>query len=86
MASNAAIGAVTATITANRNGQPLRHAVIAGALGGAVHGVGKGLVPDLGVAAMGLESISFGWYLKRVAPLALAGYLAGIGAFVLLQG
>ncbi len=31
-----------------------------------------------GVVIMGLEGISFGWYLKRVTPLALAGYLAGM--------
>jgi hypothetical protein len=27
---------------------------------------------------MGLEGISFGWYLKRITPIALAGYLAGM--------
>jgi Na+/H+ antiporter NhaD/arsenite permease-like protein len=31
-----------------------------------------------GVAAMGLERIDFFWYFKRIAPLALAGYVAGI--------
>ena len=31
-----------------------------------------------GVVAMGLEKISFGWYLKRISLLALAGYAAGI--------
>ncbi len=31
-----------------------------------------------GVVAMGLEKINFGWYLKRISLLALAGYLAGI--------
>jgi Na+/H+ antiporter NhaD/arsenite permease-like protein len=30
-----------------------------------------------GVAAMGIERVGFGWYLRRFAPLALAGYLAG---------
>ena len=30
-----------------------------------------------GVIAMGLEKISFGWYLKRFSGLALLGYLAG---------
>lgn len=30
-----------------------------------------------GVVAMGLEKISFSWYLKRIAPLALLGYLMG---------
>ncbi len=30
-----------------------------------------------GVAAMGIEKIDFIWYLKRIAWLALAGYLAG---------
>ncbi len=36
-----------------------------------------------GVAAMGLEKIDFIWYLKRISLLALAGYLAGIGAYYL---
>jgi Na+/H+ antiporter NhaD/arsenite permease-like protein len=30
-----------------------------------------------GVAAMGAEKIDFVWYLRRFAPLALAGYVAG---------
>jgi Na+/H+ antiporter NhaD/arsenite permease-like protein len=30
-----------------------------------------------GVVAMGMEKISFGWYLKHIAPLALAGYVIG---------
>ena len=30
-----------------------------------------------GVVVMGLEKISFGWYLKRIAPIALAGFLVG---------
>jgi Na+/H+ antiporter NhaD/arsenite permease-like protein len=36
-----------------------------------------------GVAAMGMETISFFWYLKRISLLAIAGYLAGAAAFVL---
>jgi len=31
-----------------------------------------------GVAAMGLEKIDFIWYARRIAPLALAGYLGGV--------
>ena len=31
-----------------------------------------------GVVVMGLESISFGWYLKRITPVAILGYLAGM--------
>jgi len=31
-----------------------------------------------GVVVMGLEGISFGWYLKRITPIALLGYLAGM--------
>ncbi|MBL7870066.1 MAG: sodium:proton antiporter NhaD [Cyclobacteriaceae bacterium] len=38
-----------------------------------------------GVAAMGLQRISFGWYLKYISWLALLGYLSGIGAFILQQ-
>jgi Na+/H+ antiporter NhaD/arsenite permease-like protein len=36
-----------------------------------------------GVAAMGIEKITFGWYLKKIAPLALVGYLAGAGVYML---
>lgn len=36
-----------------------------------------------GVAAMGLEKISFGWYFKNISWLAAIGYLAGIAAFIL---
>ncbi|MBN8217273.1 MAG: sodium:proton antiporter NhaD [Spirochaetes bacterium] len=36
-----------------------------------------------GVAAMGLEKIHFFWYVKRVSLLALLGYFAGAGAYVL---
>lgn len=38
-----------------------------------------------GVAAMGLERINFIWYATRIAPLALLGYLAGVGMFLLLH-
>ena len=38
-----------------------------------------------GVAAMGLEKIPFGWYLKHITWLALLGYLSGIGAFILQE-
>ena len=31
-----------------------------------------------GVAFMGMERVNFGWYTKKVAPIALAGYLGGI--------
>jgi len=37
-----------------------------------------------GVAAMGMEGIPFFWYLKRISLLALVGYLAGAGAFLLM--
>ncbi len=36
-----------------------------------------------GVAVMGLENISFGWYLKRISLLAIIGYFAGAGAYIL---
>lgn len=36
-----------------------------------------------GVAAMGIEKIDFFWYLKRISLLALLGYLAGAGVFLL---
>jgi len=39
-----------------------------------------------GVAAMGIDrNISFGWYLKRITPLALLGYLAGAGMYLLMN-
>lgn len=38
-----------------------------------------------GVAAMGLERIDFFWYFKRIAPLALAGYVAGIVVYFIQQ-
>ena len=31
-----------------------------------------------GVVAMGLEKIEFGWYLRKITLLALAGYFAGM--------
>ncbi|MDX1903571.1 MAG: sodium:proton antiporter NhaD [Thermonemataceae bacterium] len=37
-----------------------------------------------GVAAMGMENISFSWYLRRVSLWALLGFLAGALAFILL--
>jgi Na+/H+ antiporter NhaD/arsenite permease-like protein len=36
-----------------------------------------------GVAAMGLEKIDFFWYFRKIAPLALAGYFAGIAVYFL---
>lgn len=36
-----------------------------------------------GVIAMGLERISFGWYMKHFSLLALAGYLAGAAVYFL---
>ena len=35
-----------------------------------------------GVAFMGMEKADFVWYLRRVSPVALAGYLAGVGTYV----
>lgn len=39
-----------------------------------------------GVVAMGMEKISFFWYLKRITLLAAIGYFAGIGVFFLQLG
>ena len=36
-----------------------------------------------GVAAMGLEKIQFGWYLKKISWLALIGYFAGNATYIL---
>lgn len=38
-----------------------------------------------GVVVMGLEKITFGWYLKHVSWVALVGYLAGMVAYWLVQ-
>ncbi len=38
-----------------------------------------------GVVAMGMEKISFFWYLKKIGWLALIGYLTGAGSFLFLQ-
>ncbi len=38
-----------------------------------------------GVVAMGMEKIDFFWYLKKIAWLALVGFVAGAGAFVLMR-
>lgn len=35
-----------------------------------------------GVAAMGMENIRFFWYVKRITPLAVLGYLAGAAVYV----
>jgi Na+/H+ antiporter NhaD/arsenite permease-like protein len=36
-----------------------------------------------GVAAMGLEKIHFFWYIRRISGLAVMGYLAGAGVYLL---
>jgi len=38
-----------------------------------------------GVAIMGIFKIDFIWYLKKISFLALLGYLAGIGVYILLN-
>ena len=38
-----------------------------------------------GVVVMGLEKISFTWYLKHITWIALTGFLAGIGVYYLLN-
>ena len=37
-----------------------------------------------GVVVMGMEKISFGWYLKKVSLPVLIGYFLGIGSFLLI--
>ena len=36
-----------------------------------------------GVVAMGMERLTFGWYLRRIAWIALCAYLAGILACII---
>lgn len=38
-----------------------------------------------GVAVMGMEKIDFIWYIKHITPYALLGYLAGAGAYILMD-
>lgn len=38
-----------------------------------------------GVVAMGMEKISFFWYLKKISWLALLGYIAGIGIILVFR-
>ncbi|MDN5801982.1 MAG: sodium:proton antiporter NhaD [Psychrobacter sp.] len=38
-----------------------------------------------GVAAMGMEKISFMWYLKHISGLALLGYLAGAATYIAIH-
>ncbi|MDE5784465.1 MAG: sodium:proton antiporter NhaD [Prevotella sp.] len=38
-----------------------------------------------GVVVMGLEKITFGWYLKRMTWIAFVGYLAGIGCYYVVE-
>lgn len=37
-----------------------------------------------GVTVMGMEKISFGYYLKKFTPIALLGYCAGAAVYLLL--
>jgi Na+/H+ antiporter NhaD/arsenite permease-like protein len=39
-----------------------------------------------GVAAMGMERISFIWYVKRISLYALLGYAAGALTYILIRG
>jgi len=36
-----------------------------------------------GVAAMGLEHIDFMWYMRKIAPWALLGYIAGVVVYLI---
>jgi NhaD family Na+/H+ antiporter len=38
-----------------------------------------------GVAYMGMEKVPFFWYLRKVTPVALIGYLAGAGAYIAIN-
>jgi Na+/H+ antiporter NhaD/arsenite permease-like protein len=38
-----------------------------------------------GVAVMGIEKVEFFWYVKHISLLALLGYVAGAGIFLLMQ-
>ena len=49
--------------------------------GGSILSIGSAA----GVAVMGMEKIEFGWYLKKIGFLALLGYFAGAGLYLLLH-
>jgi di/tricarboxylate transporter len=38
-----------------------------------------------GVVAMGMEKINFFWYLKKITPLAVIGYIVGAIAFMFVR-
>ncbi len=38
-----------------------------------------------GVVVMGLEKVTFGWYMRRITPIAFVGYIAGIVCYWLLR-
>ena len=38
-----------------------------------------------GVVVMGLEKVTFGWYMRRITPIAFAGYIAGMVCYWLLR-
>ncbi len=38
-----------------------------------------------GVVVMGLEKISFGWYMKKITWIAFVGYVAGIGCYWVIR-
>ena len=38
-----------------------------------------------GVVVMGLEKITFGWYMKRITWIAFVGYVAGMGSYWLIR-
>jgi Na+/H+ antiporter NhaD/arsenite permease-like protein len=38
-----------------------------------------------GVVAMGIEKISFGWYLKNISLLAVLAYLTGFGVYLIIS-
>ena len=61
---------------------PLWHGIaFAAGTGGSMVIIGSAA----GVVAMGMEKINFIWYLKKIAFLALIGYLAGFIVFILFR-
>jgi len=38
-----------------------------------------------GVAAMGLEKMSFTWYLKNISLWAMLGFFSGAGVYILMH-
>lgn len=71
------------TLEENPAGSALWHSIAyAAGTGGSILIIGSAA----GVAFMGMEGATFGWWLRRIAPAAFIGYITGFGLHLLLSG